>query len=433
MREEIQARLRRLGVVKGARTLKPAVVKTAEPLTPAFRPGYSFIPDGGNGEALPLEMLLPGSRVEETAYGAVLVLDHVYPLGYRHGVDSLADLCGFAPAAAVAFCGDGRLENLNFRDFVFLDTETTGLVGAGTVAFMVGVAFFEGEALVVRQYFVRDYDEEPAMLLLLAALLANKGGLITFNGRAFDVPLLDNRFMLNRQDSNLLDLPHLDLLPPSRRLWRNRLGSCRLVSLEKGLLDVERTQEDVPGWAIPQLYFDYLRSGDGRPLTGIFYHNELDILSMVTLAARIVRQFNWPDGGDHPTDLVSLGCWQAHLGLLAEAEQCLRLAASLDLPLEQYHLALHQLGGLLKRGGRHNEAVQIWQQIATSSYDDVQAHIELAKHYEWAHRDVAAAISWTSRAIELVERWAVLDTGRAALVRPQLERRLTRLQRKKQR
>jgi uncharacterized protein len=292
------------------------------------------------------------------------------------------------------------------------------------------VAFFNGDALVVRQYFLGDYGEDPGMLLLLSARLEGKAGLITFNGRAFDVPLLDGRFLLNRVDSGLTALPHFDLLPPSRRLWRSRLGSCRLISLEQGLLGVRRTQEDVPGWAIPQLYFDYLKTGDGRPLAGIFYHNELDIVSMVTLAARIVRQFARPDGADHPIDLVSLGSWQVSLGMTAEAEQCLRLAASLDLPLEQYHQALHQLGTLYKRNGRREEAAQVWQQMAATSYDDVQAHIELAKHYEWAHRDVKAAVAWTRRAIELVERWAVVDAGRAGLVRPGLERRLARLERK---
>jgi uncharacterized protein YprB with RNaseH-like and TPR domain len=425
MREEIQSRLRHLGVVKGARTLKQPPPRPAAPITPAFRPGFSFADN--NGDALPLEMLLPGSRVEETEFGPCLVMDHVYPLTYQHGSDTLADLCAYSPAATIAFGGDGRFDNLAFRDFVFLDTETTGLVGVGTVAFMVGIAFFEGDALIVRQYFLRDYDEEPAMLLLLSTLLESKTGLVTFNGRAFDVPLLDGRYLLNRLDSNLVDLPHLDLLPPSRRLWRSRLGSCRLVSLEKGLLNVQRTQEDVPGWAIPHLYFDYIRSGDGQPLVGIFYHNELDILSMVTLAARIVRQFQQPDSGDHPLDLMSLGSWQASLGLLAEAEQNLRLATSLDLPLEQYHQALHQLGALLKRNGRPHEAAGIWQQIASTSYDDVQAHVELAKHYEWAHRDLAAAITWTRRALDLLERGS---NGRAALERPALERRLARLERK---
>jgi uncharacterized protein YprB with RNaseH-like and TPR domain len=428
MREEIQSRLRRMGVVKGARTLKQPPIKPAAPPIPAFRPGFSFA--DSNGDTLPLEMLLPGSRVEETEFGPCLVLDHVYPLSYHHGADCLAELCAYSPSATIPFGGDGRFDSLDFRDFVFLDTETTGLVGAGTVAFMVGVAFFDGDALVVRQYFLRDYDEEPAMLLLLSTLLESKTGLVTFNGRAFDAPLLENRFLLNRLDSNLTLLPHLDLLPPSRRLWRTRLGSCRLVSLEKGLLDVQRTQEDVPGWAIPQLYFDYLRSGDGQPLVGIFYHNELDILSMVTLAAHIVRQFHQPNSDDHALDLMSLGSWQASLGLLAEAEQNLRLATSLDLSLEHYHQALHQLGSLLKRNGRPHEAAEIWQQIASTSYDDIQAHVELAKHYEWAHRDMTAAITWTRRAIDLLDRGALREDGRAALVRPGLERRLARLERK---
>lgn len=438
MNEDLRARLRRLGVVKGIRNLK-----SAPPTGDSRRSQHSrgrkvdltdFTLADEPGEAQPLEVLLPGGRLQETAEGSYFVLDTVYPVHHQHGMDRLADLLRFRPTPAASFCQDERLRRLDFRDLLFLDTETTGLAGAGTIAFMVGVAFFEpggvgrSEAMVVRQYFLRDHGDEPAMLLSLAELLAEKGGLITFNGRSFDLPLLDNRYLMNRLSSTVLDLPHIDLLPPSRRLWRRRLGSCALGALEQNLLGLQRTHQDVPGWLIPSLYHDYLRTGDARQMLRVFYHNRIDMLSMVTLASRVISQFAHADVGDHPIDLYSVGKWQADLGLTAESERALRLAVSGDLPLEWYHRALHRLGLLLKRNGRREEAVEVWQQIAATAFDDVAAHVELAKHYEWQHRDFAAAMQWTQQALALVERWH--QPERAELVREELEHRLARLRRK---
>lgn len=420
MDSKLQAKLRRLGVVKGARELKPA--------PPAQRPSAARRTAGQ-----PITTLLPGGKVAQTAVGGCFVLDHIYPLTHRHGDDQLGDLLAFTPAALAAFERSPALDGTRFADYLFIDTETTGLAGAGTVAFMVGAAFFERrrdgqDVLVVRQYFMRDFDDEPALLRLLEELAAGKAGLITFNGRSFDLPLLDGRYALNRQPNPLAGLPHLDLLPPSRRLWKQRLGSCALGALEPNLLGVRRTQEDVPGWMIPGLYHSYLLSGDASELLRVFYHNRLDMLSMVTLAARIVRLCAQPNGDDHPLDLVSLGRWQADLGLVDAAEQNLRRAVQGDLSLADFHLGLHRLGLLLKQNGRRPEAVTVWRQIAATCDDDVAAHVELAKFYEWHETDLTQAIFWTEQALALVERWR--QPGRARLARAELEHRLARLQRK---
>lgn len=435
-KDELQAKLRRLGVVKGARDLKPSrELKPAPPVDEELvRPFASrppqHAPDDDN-TIQPLEMLLPGGQLVETAVGRCFVLDHVYALEYRHGADQLADLLRFSPAAAAPFVQDVRLAQHDFRDFLFLDTETTGLAGAGTLAFMVGVGFFEassaGDRFVVRQYFLRDHGDEPALLLLLDELLAGKAGLVTFNGRSFDIPLLEGRFIMNRMLTDLRERPHLDLLHPARRLWRHRLGSCALGSLEGSLLGLRRSQDDVPGWLIPSLYTNYLRSGDARELVRVFYHNQIDMVSMVTLAARVTRLLSQPDPADHPIDLYSLGKWQADLGLSDAAEQTLRLAAQGDLPLELYHQNLYQLGLLLKRNGRAAEALPLWQQIAATTFEDVTAHLELAKYYEWQAQELDQAIFWTEQALNLVT-----STRRRTYdpVRDDLAHRLARLKRK---
>ncbi len=430
MDESLQERLNRLGVQRGVRHLKVPPLKrqrteragsTEEEV--GLRPRLGF--DGD--ELPPLSVLLPGGLVVETAVGGCFVLDRVYPLAFQHGDDHLADLLVLPLETAVPLLRDDSLRGLNLQEFLFLDTETTGLAGAGTLAFMVGVAFFTADALVVRQYFLRDQGDEAAMLTLLNDLLAQKAGLITFNGRSFDLPLLDGRYLMNRMFSDLLDMPHIDLLPPARRLWRSRLGSCALSSLEKTLLGVHRTQEDIPGWLIPGLYQDYLRTGDVRELLRVFYHNQIDMLSMVTLAARILQVLTTPHPSAHPIDRVSLAKWQADRGLHEAAEVNLRTAVSSDLPLDIYQYVLGQLGQLLKRQERRAEAVVFWQQLAATSFDTVDAHIELAKYYEWHHGDLQAAVQWTRQGLTLAESWG---DAQARLVRGALQHRLKRLLRK---
>ncbi len=435
--EELQRKLRRLGVVRGAEQLKPPrKLKPAPPvdeeLTRPFTPPTpSTLSD--DDDIQPLQTLLPGGEIVSTPDGECFVLDHVYALEHQHGEDRLADLLNFTPSVTAPFMQDERLAHHDFRDFLFLDTETTGLAGAGTLAFMVGVGFFEPEAqgderFVVRQYFLRDHGDEPALLLLLDELLAEKAGLVTFNGRSFDIPLLEGRFIMNRMPTDLRERPHLDLLHPARRLWRHRLGSCALGSLEGSLLGLRRSQEDVPGWLIPSLYNHYLRSGDARELVRVFYHNQIDMVSMVTLAARVVRLLSQPDPADHAVDLFSLGKWQADLGLSEAAEQNLRLAAQGDLPLELYHANLHRLGLLLKRNGRYAEALPIWQQIAATSLDDVSAHVEIAKYFEWQAQDLKQACFWTEQALSLMASWG--RRGQHHPVRAELHHRLSRLQQK---
>lgn len=422
MNDEIGALLRRLGVQKGARQLRSA---------PPRRPATAGPP--------PLERLLPGSRLIEATGGTCFVVERVYPAHHRHGLDALADLLALAPDEGARYAIDPRLAGASFRDFLFLDTETTGLAGAGALAFMVGVAFFEpqpvvvdGQAeirdvLVVRQLFLRDPGDEPVMLAYLDELLDGKAGLITFNGRSFDVPLLDNRYLMNRRLGRLPAMPHIDLLPPARRLYRSRLGSCALGALEQSLLGLHRTQDDVPGWLIPSLYLNYLRSGDATELTRVFYHNEMDMLSMVTLAGRIFRQLS-ASRCDEAVDQVSLGRWQADLGLHELAERTLREALDGDLPLEIYHQALYRLAALYKATGRRAEAVIAWQQIAFTSAGDVTAHVELAKHYEWQAGDLPAAGEWTKRALALLDRLPLTPNTR--LARAELVHRQQRLERK---
>lgn len=414
MTTDWQQRLKRLGVVKGARNL------ITPPLAP---PAYSPPPPASIFE------LYPHGRLEHTPHSACFVVDAVYPLHHQHGTAQLQELLQFHPAVTLPFIADPRFQELTFRDFLFIDTETTGLSGAGTLAFMVGVGYFEQSAFVVRQYFLRDQADEPAMLHLLGELLHEKKGVISFNGRTFDLPLLDNRYLMNRLNlpfGDVRDLPHLDLLHPARRLWRLRLTSCSLSSLEKNLLAIGRTQEDVPGAVIPSLYLDYLRSGDARPLHRVFYHNHQDMLSMVTLATQFLKLWHRPGSQEHPQDLLSLARWYIQLERLSEAEQLLQTVLQRTLPIDDHLATLQELAQLLKQQERRPEAVPLWEQIALYSTGDVTAHLELAKFYEWHQPDLPQALNWSKQALGLATYYQPYATDLLA----ELHHRLARLERK---
>lgn len=393
-----------MGVAKGAR----ALVTPDRPIQPVPPP-----PQESERDELPsLKQLLAGGEVVENEYGTYFSIDYVYPLTHQHGRWKLGDLL----EKEVAHLGLYGNDALPFEDALFIDTETTGLHGAGTIAFMVGVGFFDGNVFVVRQYFVRDFAEETAMLADLARLVGVRPNLVSFNGKTFDIPLLQTRYLMNRLPTSFDDLPHLDLLAPSRKLWRRRLGSVRLANLEEQLLDVPRTQEDVAGYLIPTIYHDYLRSADPRPLKGIFYHNRVDILSMVGLSAEILHLLTAPDQCAHALDVYSLAKWQVDLQLpLAEAY--LRQAATMECELETWQLILLELGWLLKRADRRKDAVPLWLQVAHTTDGDITPHIELAKFYEWHEPDLKQALLWTESAFDLIDPFDI--TTRAELTHRQ--------------
>src|SRR5437667_8766191 len=230
--------------------------------------------------AEPLERVVGGELVE-TGAGSLLVVRREYPLAHRHGGVPL-DGVRRAPLDVLARVARVEGDGLAAERLLFLDTETTGLAGGtGTYAFLVGAGWIEGDAFVVTQHFMRDLDEEPALLAALAPLLERAGGVVTFNGAGFDLPLLETRFVLARRRWPAM-LPHLDLLRPSRRVWTGCFDDCRLGTLEREVIGLER-EDDVPGALIPALYFDFLRSRRAAPLARVFDHNRHDVLSLVAL------------------------------------------------------------------------------------------------------------------------------------------------------
>ncbi len=305
-----------------------------------------------------------------------------------HGRHLIRDLAGLDMATVSLLAGDARLAVLSARDALFLDTETTGLAGgSGTLAFMVGLGWFEGQDFVTVQLFARDFSEEPALLDQVHTLAQGRRFLVTFNGRAFDVNLLASRFILNRRPDPLSDLPHLDLLPPSRRLSGQRLENCRLVTLEEHLLGLKRTG-DVPGQLIPQRYFAWLRHRDARLVADIFEHNRLDIVSMAALVSHLSAIMQGHPQA-HPVDLLAAAKLHHDRGNLPQARLlCEYLLAGNPLANTE---ACALLSLIHKREGNWELAVPLWEALLASDPHDLLAVEELAKVLEHRLHDYERA------------------------------------------
>ena len=176
-----------------------------------------------------------------------------------------------APLDAVAgWADEPRFLDLDLEHFAFIDTETTGLAGGtGTYTFLIGVGRFEKDEFRLVQFFLTNPGEETAQLAAFSEFIAPCEAVVSFNGKSFDIPLINTRFIINRWPSPLTGLAHLDLLHLARRLWKARLSGCTLGDLETHILGMKRSEHDVPGWMIADLYFDYLHTGDSRPLLGV--------------------------------------------------------------------------------------------------------------------------------------------------------------------
>jgi len=404
-KDDLRKRLARLGVTQGSEFKpKPAPARTT---------GIEDVLDG---------------HVLTTQAGQLYEVVHTYEASTRRGIFDLADWLGqdLHTLARITGLDPAPLPELN--QFIFLDTETTGLGGAGAIPFMVGLGLFNtARQFEVHQFFLRDPSEEEALLSLLHKVITPQHAVVTFNGRNFDIPLLATRYILSRQQTYLGALANVDLLHPARRLWQRRLPSCALSALEGDILGIERTHADVPGSLIPYLYQKYLQTGDGGDMARVFYHNEQDILSMVVLAVILTRTFSGPDMMTLPVeDRLSLARWYEQQHMLAESESAYRSAVEDAPDAELRYLALTSFAGLLKRLNRREEAVPLWEYLADLKID-IAGHEELAKYYEWHALDVARAVEWTEQGLGLAMAWrpgiqrvealAVLEHRHARLIR----------------
>lgn len=364
--------------------------------------------DAGNDESLGTAWSRLGVRVVSSQEGDFLVRERRYAMDYRHGVHALDELLEALPALA-AFDKHPRNDG-DYANLLFLDLETTGLgVGAGNVPFMIGLAYMQENEFVVEQMLIRHHAEERAMIAYLCGLLPSFTHLVTYNGRTFDWPVLYNRFIMNGFREFQWEPQHIDLLHPSRAVWRNTLTSCKLSHVEEERLGITR-DDDVPGSMAPAIYFQYLADGDPGPLLGVFKHNEIDMLSLAALAIRFGHFLGGRVGSALPVpeeseELLRTGLWLERMGkpelseplyaLFAEhrgaSAKCLCLLAERD-----------------KKCGNWQRAVLLWQKAVQatqeSPWPEYEAHIELAMYYEHKTKELEQALLLAEAAFELAGR-----------------------------
>lgn len=392
--------------------------------------GADNLPSNNKGqEPKNLIDVLPG-RWESTPHGETFTVEKVYPAGHSIGKYPLSPPSSLEPISK--WVGDAKLRQLPIEKFAYMDTETTGLSGGtGTYTFLVGVGYFQDGEFKLKQFFLRDPGEESAQLSALESFLAPISALVSYNGKAFDLPRLKTRYIHHHWPPPFQNTTHVDLLHLSRRLWKSHLSSCTLGDIEYHILGFERTEEDVPGWQISDLFFDYLQTQNPLPLRRIFYHNEMDVLSMVALFHRIITLLNNPnpENVDHPGEMLSIGEFYADIGELDRAK------AVLDKTLENGVLepnlrqqAIQSLSFIHKRQGDYHPAVRLWKEAA--KHGQIYAHLELAKYFEHREKAYQEAIHWTLSAMSLVDEGDSATAHKDSSLCGDLKYRLDRLKKK---
>jgi uncharacterized protein len=328
--------------------------------------------------------------------------------------------------------------------WLFLDTETTGLAGGtGTYAFLIGVAWWDAGGLQVEQFFMRDFTEEYSVLHELSARAAERPVLVTFNGKSFDWPLLENRFTMTRSIAAPKLAAHLDLLHPARALWKLRLGSVRLIELERRVLDAPRLgwhrENDVASALIPQFYFDYLRGGPVEPLAGVVRHNQMDLRGLAALVGKINELLSsTPNTASEieSLDLFGLSRFLQRRGESDRAQSACAQALEAGLPAEFEPKAQRELALMARQHGEHARAAEIWQEIVADPESGVQACEQLAIHFERYVKDLRQATEFTELGLAKLRQRHLAPRGsrdpyvaaRTARLEQKFLHRLARLQ-----
>ena len=318
--------------------------------------------------------------------------------------------------------------------WLFLDTETTGLAGGtGTYPFLVGIAWWDAGGLEVEQFFMREQSEEHSLLVALAERMAERRVLVTFNGKAFDWPLLETRFRMTRTIKLPAPRAHIDFLHPARNLWRLRIGSVRLQDLEKHVLGWNRGV-DIMSELIPSIYFDYLRGGSPGPLVPIFHHNQMDLRGLAGLASRILALLSHPEQhGKDALEFFGISRICERRGESIRARKLYEHSIARVLPPDTDRVARWSLSRLAKREGDLALACELWEGMLGNSREGLQAYEQLAIYYEHQAREPHRAASLTRKALDELHRASKLGSIAPVAYRQRrasFEQRLVRLERK---
>jgi uncharacterized protein YprB with RNaseH-like and TPR domain len=360
----------------------------------------------------------------------VMVREVRYPLTHLHGKYRFGELREILTAWNESgmphpLSGSGK----QAEDFLFFDTETTGLHGgAGNTIFLLGYSRYQGDHVEVRQHFLPAPHAEVALFQSFLPEIHESTHLVTFNGKAFDWPQVKTRHTLVRH--NVPRLPacsHYDLLHGARRLWKEELPSCRLSIIEHVKLGVRRTG-DVPGYMAPQLYFDYLQCKDPDKIRGVLEHNEIDVLSLITLYIHLSKLLITHESVAHTMEeLFAVARWYESLG--ADEQALIRYQTIMEIGRDRKAEAMIALGHLYKRRKDWQQSLSMWESfMAEYSYVPEEVYLEAAKICEHHLKDYKKALHYSMRAYDVWNRKGSMLRYKSKRERDAYVKRIERLE-----
>jgi len=291
----------------------------------------------------------------------------------------------------------------NQEKLLFIDTETTGLAGgSGTVAFMIGVGWIQQNVFHVHQYFITELSHEEGMLELIGNLKNKFDCLVSYNGKSYDIPLLNTRFIMNRLSPVFSDFSHIDLLHPTRSLWKYSMTNCKLKTVECELLDLFR-EEDIPGELIPQVYFDYLKDGNPQKIERIFYHNRFDIITMLANLILIMKSYQSVLPEKNPLTEYAKGKIFYRKNNFKRSITHYKYVLDSDISDTRRQKTMLELAEIYKKEKNYPEAIILWKSAINETYPFfLEPFIELAKYYEHYEKNYQIALDFVNLAEEKI-------------------------------
>jgi len=358
---------------------------------------------------------------KETPSGRLVRVEKTYPCFYGHGDHSFEQLCALTGPTVALLSGNPALCEFDLRSTLFLDTETTGLAGgAGTYPFLIGAGYFETDCFRLVQFFLPDFESEHAFLSDFSELVTGveTGGfryLVTYNGKTFDLSLLENRFVLQRLENPCQGLLHLDLLHPCRLLWKGRFEDCCLQTLERRVLNYNRSP-DIPSALIPVSYFNYLHWGEFGVLKEVLEHNRKDVISMAILLGIAAESVDITDVAP-AVDSLSLARFHFRRGRLSHAAGFLERSLEDERCAKNRVEAVFNLARLRRRLGEDDAALDLCYGLMRDDPEPpLEAFEEAAKILEHRKRAFQEALDVVSQALLLYPGSAQLERRRLRLV-----------------